>query len=888
MNVVFNTIVVAIALLSARAYASVFPIETAVTIDVDKPFHAKITTHFDLTPGQYCVFWPLNFPEKLNDDLPIKSLDLWYQRTAKTHLLSGRMRTLHISGNFLNLNEELPIYFSKFKKVGTAPVELVYTIDLPHHAFFTPNEIIYKNYLPVVSQNCSTETDKDLNVRLKTKVIAPKGWQVLSPFNAPTEGNETHLLNGFHSEFILGTGYKLESLQTESADIQLYYRTDEYKSLLPTIKKTLGFYHTNLGPLPTEKLIIFESDYTTAANTLGLIAYLKPRQEFLKSLQEYWLNWSEWAVTAALGYQWFGSLLEADHENHDWLTHSLRDYYVLKALKQEPHAYNVFNSYNHSIFGFKFTYSDFQDLTASSLNTTAPKARLTHDDLQTFVRLRHQNPLLFIRNVMTLRNLESIVGFRSLNSAVRSFYPIGSTPKKISPPDFARQILAGLRKTNPSSLTISERTLKEWWTKSGWPDRKLGEISLKNLSSGQQLVEFDVEEVGQLKVPSDIVVWDKSGKRYALPASTQDSLSRTYKIALDEELDRIEVDPERTVFDQNRFNNGSEWADFYFFPGNARELYQDAYTIFWFPYAVKRPGENIRLGVQSSTLKYLRGNYLISVETGENGKNTTLNFLNEQETNYPGLNYQFAVSKDYYDQRLAYLKLSLKDINSSVQFPLTLSFLTRAKQEGDDTNTQHGTLGLGAMILPSWRPEPCGFRMELESEQTPSEQGKDQLNYQRSFGTIAGLCNLTSQSQVQLRLFRGVTKSISNTPKNSYFWPQNLSEARIRFDFPPTEPHEWINSAGGDLLLPLYFPFEIGSYVLTKKIKLKLFYDYGEASRDTIYRSSGLGLIMPIGGDVVGAGSLSLTKLSFLYVVYQTVNDKKHPASFLFDITGEL
>jgi hypothetical protein len=487
---------------------------------------------------------------------------------------------------------------------------------------------------------------------------------------------------------------------------------------------------------------------------------------------------------------------------------------------------------------------------------------------------------------MALRNLEAVVGFKSLNEAIKLLFPENKTPPKVSPPEFASLLLERLKKSNPGSAEMTQHILREWWTKSGWPDRELFEHLVTRVKKGQYIVELKIEEQGQLNVPSDVVLIDKTGKKYTLPAASQNKSK--HRVILPNDLKRIDIDPKKEVFDQNRFNNSTEPADFYFFPGGARELYQDAYTVFWFPYLIKRPGEDFRFGAQSSILKYMRGNFMLFVETDKTAKNTTFDFLHEQETNIPGIQYSLGAQKDFYNQRVVTSKLGFKDVNSSTIHPLNISLAANGKQEGSNSSSLHGTLSLGFNLLPGWRPEPCNFTLRGQHERTPSEQGEEKIHYERSLAIFSGLCNVTQKIQLRGRLFRGVTKTIVNSPRNAYFWPQNLGEAKIRFDFPPDEPHEWLHSATQELELPLYFPFDIGSYVLTQKIKLRLYYDYGEASRDTIYRSGGLGLILPLGGDVSGAGSLSVTRLSFLSVIYQTTNDTHHPTSFLFDISGEL
>ncbi len=77
--------------------------------------------------------------------------------------------------------------------------------------------------------------------------------------------------------------------------------------------------------------------------------------------------------------------------------------------------------------------------------------------------------------------------------------------------------------------------------------------------------------------------------------------------------------------------------------------------------------------------------------------------------------------------------------------------------------------------------------------------------------------------------------------------------------------------------------------VLSNQLKATLFYDYGESfSGHTKLSAAGAGLILPFGGDFIGAGTLSLAKVSFEIVLYSRINNEISAApSVLFNIMGE-
>jgi len=256
-------------------------------------------------------------------------------------------------------------------------------------------------------------------------------------------------------------------------------------------------------------------------------------------------------------------------------------------------------------------------------------------------------------------------------------------------------------------------------------------------------------------------------------------------------------------------------------------------------------------------------------------------------TNYPGFKYYISLARDFRGQHIGFLKGQLANINNSTFLPVSFFTTARIRQESQDEESRHGTLGAGFMVTPNYRPDPCDFTMNFEFEKTPSEQGEQKIHYERVSGMGQVRCNLSKQTSFVMRGFRGTNRIIGTAPRNANFWPQNLDEARVRIDVPISDPHLSLNSFGGDLLFPFIFPFDVHSYILTKKMKMKLFYDFGEGD-ETTYRAAGMGLIFPIGGDVSGVGQLSITKLSILGVLYQSLNDEEFDQSILFDISGKL
>jgi hypothetical protein len=117
-----------------------------------------------------------------------------------------------------------------------------------------------------------------------------------------------------------------------------------------------------------------------------------------------------------------------------------------------------------------------------------------------------------------------------------------------------------------------------------------------------------------------------------------------------------------------------------------------------------------------------------------------------------------------------------------------------------------------------------------------------------------------------------------------------LREARLRLDNRGVARHKRLVTTNTDLFLPLVAPVPADTLILARKMRWRLFYDYGSAPLERIeYRSAGAGFQLPFGGDLSAAGSLTLTQVTALAVLYSSVDGEiSRKPSIIFDVTGEL
>ena len=85
-------------------------------------------------------------------------------------------------------------------------------------------------------------------------------------------------------------------------------------------------------------------------------------------------------------------------------------------------------------------------------------------------------------------------------------------------------------------------------------------------------------------------------------------------------------------------------------------------------------------------------------------------------------------------------------------------------------------------------------------------------------------------------------------------------------------------------------PINPNTIVLPNSIEGRLFYDQGWTSTPSLaLKSFGAGFNLPLGGDVVGVGPVSLTNITLLAVLWKKVDDtESQDPTILFDFTGEL
>ncbi len=349
---------------------------------------------------------------------------------------------------------------------------------------------------------------------------------------------------------------------------------------------------------------------------------------------------------------------------------------------------------------------------------------------------------------------------------------------------------------------------------------------------------------------------------------------------------RAVIDPERKTFDPDRFDNSTEWPDLDFFPGDATTFRDDAWTIFWLPYAFRRPGESVSWAIQASLFRHLRDSTMISLEHSPSARRVAWSLRHQRPLPTFALLSQFLLSKDYSDRKLGEIALDRSPAISSLSW-ISAGLRLRHRQF-DDGDLGHQTYSFVMAVRPSPVPRPCGFKISGETERAP-RSFSEKFSYARNHGILETACSFPHSFDIGLRAFRGKLISDEN-PQGAEFRINDLREARVRVDERELVTARDLASINLDIFTPLPLPVPSDSIVLARQLRTRLFHDMSYSwDQDVTWRASGVGVLMPIGGEVMGAGSLALSRLSILAILHSRVGDKTEgKPSVIFDLAGEL
>ncbi len=776
-------------------------------------------------------------------------------------------------------------------------IELKFESRIPRLDGSSADEWFFEGYAPRLLTSCPDEAQgaapRDLPasaVDLDFKIKTPTSWQYLGP-GTITGDVAQGTLPGRQLAFALARGMQSLSFKTGNLTVQIYYRSPSFLSVVATIEKALPLLVQMFGELPYPVLTVLETSELQRFGLPGLVTVNKPAQSFFDRLQSDWMNWIHWVVVSQLVKQWYGGVVSASSADDEWLVSGIAEYAILETLMRDPMRFNLFAEDAAGSRWLSFTYLQVSEITAAMMRRYAPFNILTEADLTAKDRRRGQHPLLFIKHAEAMRQMAGAAGENAFFGFMRQL-TASHLLATLSPQEFFGDLAKRPSPFAPTTREALQTSLRLWWTKAGWPDFDLEAFKTERLADGRWVAEVRVAQRGEVDFAPLVGIKDESGKWHHVRAEKRPKIPGNDWHAAATMLNRplvAEADPGHEAYDEDRFDNASEAPGFSFFPGSADTLRDDAYTVVWLPYAFRLPAQPFSLGAQGVVFRYINPGLFLKGEWAPReklgGAEARQKFIYEPKALTAELNFD----QNYDNDRQIEAAVTRAPVLSGEPFT-GLSLRSRFKQRVGDPDSRHVSFVVGSSVKLTSGLTQCRFNIGGEFEKTPPQLATG-FDYERSFGIAGGDCNLTARTGIGARAFYGVLRKNGEPPDAAFFRVTDVTAARVRIDDPSLPLAIRLASTGADLTLPFYLPLPSDSMILTRQLKWRLFYDVGRALEpvESVYRASGLGFMLPFGGDLAGAGSLSITKLSVLAILYSKVDDgARRKPSLVFDLSGDL
>ncbi len=838
---------------------------------------------FDLLPQKYVK------PQRLHGSLLVESLSPGVEvEFVQPYLIRIRTRAGVVSPEALV--KGLTLKFS-----GT----------VPRWPDADPDEWFFADFYPQPLDSCPLSVEKPLTFMpvpvadIKAKIDVPPGWVVAAP-GTPLGPKDKRLhFRGSKLTFAVARDYRRARFDVSGTAIEVYFRTESFRSLLPTIQVALREHAKLLGPLPFPRLIVVETAELEKSALPGVIALNRPRQAALTSVQQDVLNWSRWQLTSFIAEQWFGAAMTVGIDDL-WFLRGWVDFATSVTLRAMPSVQDLFAVQNGLPPSLTFSYQQNQDLVAAALTYFQPYNALVNEQRLSSQEFSSQHSLAYIRHALALRHLYWAVGEAQSRALIRAFNARYQF-QRVKPRDFL-DFVAGYEPLGPAPRRREiVDVLTHWWMTDDWPDFYIAGVDEEeNDAEDGYKVEVTIGHQGEFVFPVEVRLTEGNGTAHT--GITHKDADDDWVVSFDTKggVKEVAIDPGRNVFDWDRFDNTTAWPDVNFIPGAARTFADDAYTVFWLPLASQLPGEPFTLLLASQSFKYIHSGLtsVLAYVPSERRLGFSTNYLKDfpRLGSYAILGLTQDRGNSFKGERLVEAGLYKTGL---IEDPsLEVGLRVRSRQVLGQPDTVHQTVALKTQLLPINNYGLCSYSLKTEFEAVPAFSNT-KVRYGRHNGLGDGACRLKFlplEPDLGFRAFAGVLSTGGEVPQNVFYNPQDLREARIRIDAPQLPQAARVMTTGADLLFPAALPLPEGIFALKREARFRLFYDYGRSipkdeTKWVTYRDGGLGLFVPFGGDLVGKGSVSLLNFSALVVLYKDVAgvpSTKPGFLFDFDFFGKL
>ncbi|MFW7379755.1 MAG: hypothetical protein ACOH5I_13160 [Oligoflexus sp.] len=754
------------------------------------------------------------------------------------------------------------------------------------------NQFLFQQFYPQILEECpqteqlSYQWQRVRDVNYQASLKWPRSWQLTTPH----QFMEPQVLRSQDSMvFNLSKNYRITSFNLKDLTVQMVYLSDDFPDHELYVRNFLVSLQSTFGDFPYRKLLLIESEDLERSRIPGVITLNRPKQAAMQTLQQGYLNWISWQLGFLLAEQWMGTSVSPKTYDDYWFFRGTSEFAASIGIQHEPTIRNLFANDDTGTPFLRLTYHQGADLAAALMQLFKPgQSLLKPESMETYDSYLHQYPYAYFRHVLAMRYLHWLYG-ESFLTAIREFYA-ENVNKRVSHLDFLNFL-----KDQPG-LTMggfsADEILKNWWTISDWPNFSLERVKVLDHPAipGEKQVEVEIKQSIAIPLPVDVVMTTKRGRRLKeIVFSGEETATVKFDLLADEQPDIVEINPNREIFDRDRFDNSNRHLRFKFFPGNADGLADDAYTLVWVPFPALLPGEPLTFNLGLQMFRYVSAG--VSGVISYNPQENRLGYVFYYTADLPSLGSQLEgklvqdYGQTYKASRVAAISLARSPLflrDPEFGLALRISFRETIAQ----ADSRHMLAGLRAS-LTSKRTHLCSYLLYAERHQTFASMAE--FDYTKDWGVAQFSC-AGKGMELRLRGFAGKIVGEGNFPGGIRFNPQSLDEARIRIDRPNFVSANAITSFGADFSWPAYLPLPSSLFVLPRQSRWKLFYDYGESfGPDEIYTTGGFGFTLPFGGDVVGKSSMSFLNFTLMGVFYRRYGDTvSYEPGVIFDFLGEL
>ena len=837
-----------------------------------------------------CYYLPYNDPDYERD--PARGLSPGVMRYGRAAKEAGRIRIRNpgievIKPWLIRVADDAPLAF---------------LARLPRWPGTKGERWFYNDYYPVPLRACPEAEAHPFHYQrftgmdITARVEYPPMWKVKTPATVQVlqdgpQRRETWRFKGSKLSFTAGRWFKTRSFTVGTTRVEFAWFTASFHHLVPPALEWLEKLQKIYGPLPFPRLLILETEDLEKSLTPGIITINREKQQSKKSDRRSPLNWNLWQLAAFIGNQWYGVSVVPQTIDDYWFQKGMVDYSSWLVLNGTEEAQIFASSPGEQPF-FEFEFRQGQDLIAGVLTFLHPYNALTNDELSTRDGIDDQHGFGYIRHALALRYLSWYLGQEKFRKVIHEFTAL-YLHSRISPRDFYDFLLNRSRHLTAEDRRDAAAYLRDWWTRDEWPDFTLDNVSIGETGEEPGPIRVRVLQKDSMPLPVDVLVELKDGRQLRTRATRHPS-GRWFAIFEGqyrrEQIHRVEINPEREIFDADRFDNHDGGSKFSFFPGGARTLQDDAYTTLWLPLVAKLPGENFSVMLASQIFRYVQASYTNVISWVPSEKRLGMQFYFLTDIPKWAMFTVFRFVQDFGSstkgERL--VEAGIYRAPFILKDPVTeVGVRLRSRQVLGQKSSVHQTITARLKMDPL-NPTVCNYRLNVDAESTPG-QTSGGFRYRRDLAIARGNCRIFGLD-LGLRLFTGRLEGNGPVPRNVRFKPQNVDEARVRIDAPELASVESLHTVGVDLLLPASLSGGEGMFALNREARWRVFYDYGEAREpDNVYRAAGLGFYIPFGGNAVGKQTISVLQFSVLAVLYRAYDgESSSNPGLLVDFLGKL